>query len=496
MINCTTENSNWHQQQHHRRLLILSILGATFLFIAVFGTLLAQEGETDPADLSTSEILVSDTEALPGDVISYRILVSNTGGLPAGVVLTDTLPIGLTIVSDSLSITDDRGSYQHDNRILTWSDTISDSEQLEIGFSALISDSLLTRTVLSNTVEISGAGTLLTLNASTTVVTGTSTVVTDTSLLFPLMRTPLPIPVLSLQSATDMNNNWTIGWSPVQYGGAFQYEVQEDVDPDFSNPQSTILSSSTTTMDVNKQASWKNLYLYRVRVVTNSLVGPWSNTLYVVGNYSDDFDDPNSGWILRREDTDTTDNRTFYEDGNFVHRMRSGWDSMIGGPLMPAPQPPYRIESRIQLQGRDNLHSYGLVFGGDWDGSLCPNSDFTSCYNQYYRLLVLWFGNNDELKYQLKRINSHDEDNGHGRGSTLIGFREVDVNEPSGDWQVWSVEVHPNGDIKIFVNGNQVGETTDTELIDRPYFGTFSAVDEYTGLRAEFDWYTVTSMQP
>jgi hypothetical protein len=218
--------------------------------------------------------------------------------------------------------------------------------------------------------------------------------------------------------------------------------------------------------------------------------------LYVVGNYADNFDDPNSGWILRREDTDTTENSTFYDDGHFVHRMKSGWDSMIGGPLMPAPQPPYRIESKIRLSGKDNLHSYGLVFGGDWDGRLCPNKDFTSCYNQYYRLLVLWFGNNDELKYQLKRITSHDEDNGHGRGSTLIGFREVQVKEPSGDWQVWAVEVEPDGTIKIFVNDDQVGETTDTALIDQPYFGTFSAVDEYTGLRAEFDWYSVTSLVP
>lgn len=496
MINCPTENSKWHHQQHHRRLLIISILGATFLFIAAFGTILAQEGETAPADLSTSELLVSDTEARPGDLIDYQILVSNTGGLPAGVVLTDTLPVGLTIVSDSLSITDDRGSYQLDDRILTWSDIVLEDEQLEIGFSALISESLQSGTDLSNTLVISGAGTQLTLNALTTVVTGTSTVVTDTSLFFPLMRTPLPIPELSLIKPTDMNNNWTIGWSPVQFGGPFEYEVQEDTDPNFSNPQSTILSSSTTTLDVNNSVNWKNLYLYRVRVISSGLVGPWSNTLYVVGNYSDDFDDPNSGWILRREDTDTTNNSTFYEDGNFVHRMKSGWDSMIGGPLMPAPQPPYLIESRIQLQGRDNLHAYGLVFGGDWDGTLCPNNEFTSCYNQYYRLLVLWFGNNDELKYQLKRITSHDEDNGHGRGGTLIGFREVQVNQPSGDWQVWGVEVHPNGDIKIFVNGNQVGETTDTALIDKPYFGTFSAVDEYTGLRAEFDWYTVTSLQP
>lgn len=425
MINHSSENINKPQQQHNRRLLVISILGASLLFIVVFRTLLAQENDTN----------------------------------------------------------------QQDNRVLTWSDTVMENEQLEIGFSALVSDTILARSELSNTVEISGTGTILTMSVSTNVVT-------QTAFFFPIMVTPLPIPILNLQNPPDSNNQWTIGWSPIQFGGAFQYEVQEDTDPDFSNPQVSSFDSSTNEMDVNKSASWRNLYFYRVRVITSSLVGPWSNTLYVIGNYADNFDDPNSGWTLRREDTDTTENSTYYDDGYFVHRMKSGFDSLLGGPLMPAPQPPYRIETKVRLVGKDNLHAYGLVFGGDWDGSFCPNSDFTSCYNQYYRLLVLWFGNNDELKYQLKRIDSHDPDNGHGRGGTLIGFREVQVNEPSGGWQVWGIEVQPNGVIKIFVNDNQVGQVTDTSLIDKPYFGTFSAVDEYTGLQAEFDRYTVTSLLP
>lgn len=489
MINHSTENIISHQQQHQRRLLVISILGASLLFIVVFGTLLAQENETNQGDISTSRILASKSEAFPGDMINYRILIENSGSVPADVVLTDTLPVGLTFVPESVSISKDRGAYQQDNQILTWSDTVLENEQLEIGFSALVSDTILVGSELSNTVEISGAGTILTMSAPTTAVT-------QTSLFFPLMRTPLPVPILNLQNPPDSNNQWTIAWSSVQFGGSFQYEVQEDTNPDFTNPQIELKDSLINEMDVNKSVTWRNLFFYRVRVITSSLVGPWSNTIYVVGNYADNFDDPNSGWTLRREDTDTTENSTYYDDGHFVHRMKSGFDSLLGGPLMPAPQPPYRIETKVRLIGKDNLHAYGIVFGGDWDGSFCPNSDFTSCYNQYYRLMVLWFGNDDELKYQLKRIDSHDPDNGHGRGGTLIGFREVQVNEPSHKWQVWGVEVQPDGVIKIFVNDKQVGQTTDTSLIDKPYFGTFSAVDEYTGLQAEFDWYTATSLLP
>ncbi len=489
MINHSTKNIISHQKQHQRRLLVISILSASLLFTIVVGTILAQGDVTNPANLSTSRFLASKSEAVPGDMIDYRILIENSGGVPADVVLTDTLPVGLTFVPESVSISEDRGAYQQDNRILTWTDTVMENEQLEIGFSALVSDTILVGSELSNTVEISGAGTILTMSVPTTVVT-------QTSLFFPLMRTPLPVPILNLQNPPNSNNQWTISWSSVQLEGSFQYEVQEDTNPDFTNPQVELKDSLTNEMNFNKSVTWRNLFFYRVRVITSSLVGPWSNTIYVAGNYADNFDDPNSGWTMRREDTDTTNNSTYYDDGHFVHRMKSGWDSLLGGPLMPAPQPPYRIESKIQLVGKDNLHTYGLVFGGDWDGSQCPNSDFTSCYNQYYRLLVTWYGNNDELKYQLKRIDSHDPDNGHARGSTLIGFREVQVKEPSHKWQVWGIEVQPDGVIKIFVNGNKVGQITDSSLIENPYFGTYSAVDEYTGLQAEFDWYKVTSLTP
>ena len=52
--------------------------------------------------------------------------------------------------------------------------------------------------------------------------------------------------------------------------------------------------------------------------------------------------------------------------------------------------------------------------------------------------------------------------------------------------------MYPSGLIKLFVNGNFVAEVVDSTYIDRPFFGAFSAVDEYTGLEAEFDWYKAT----
>jgi len=475
--------------QSTKRVLISLILLSALSFIIIFVTLLAQADENTPADLSTSKMTVSRSEAFPGQQVKYRILVRNSGGAPATVIFTDTLPTGLAIVPNSLSMIGSRRPFQEDNGLITGSETIPGNEQLEITFRALVSDTIPVDTELSNTVEISGTGTLLTLQAPTIVIS-------DSYIYFPHVVQPLPIPSLSLIEPTNVNNQWTIGWSSIDISSTFQYELQEATNPAFSNSQSWMIDSAQLTRQIQHTPNWLNNYFYRVRVALNDRVGLWSNAILVAGNYEDSFGDSNSGWTMRREDTDTVNNSTFYENGHFVLRMKSSYDSLLGGPLKAAPAAPYRIETKVRLTGQDNLHAYGIVFGGDWDGRTCPNSSFTSCFNTYYRLLAMWFGDNDELKMELKRIDYHDPVNGHGRGKTLISFRDVNVNKPSEGWQTWAIEVRPNGTIKVFVNGKMVGEAIDHMNILQPYFGTFATTNEYTGLKAEYDWYKVSSLLP
>jgi uncharacterized repeat protein (TIGR01451 family) len=61
------------------------------------------------ADLSTSYKEVVDASgdeiAEPGEILTYTIVIRNTGSYGAGVILTDTLPAGVTYVDDSLSYT-------------------------------------------------------------------------------------------------------------------------------------------------------------------------------------------------------------------------------------------------------------------------------------------------------------------------------------------------------------------------------------------------------
>ncbi len=475
--------------QTTQRVLVSLILFSALSFIIIFVTLLARADENIPADLSTSEITVSRSEVFPGQQVRYKILVRNSGGAPANVILTDTLPTGLAIIPDSLSMIGTRRPYQEDHDIITGSDTVLGNDRLEISFRALVSETISIGTELSNTVEISAAGTLLTLQAPTTVIS-------ETYIYYPLVIEPLPVPSLSLVDPTNVNNNWTIGWSSVEMSSTFKYEVQEATNQAFSNPQSWMIDPPQLSKQFNHAANWINTYYYRVRVVTDSRAGSWSNSLLVAGNYEDQFSDSNSGWAMRREDTDTVINSTYYENGHFVLRMKSSYDSLLGGPLKAAPKAPYRIETKVRLSGQDNLHAYGIVFGGDWDGTTCPNSHFSSCYNTYYRLLAMWFGDSGRLKMELKRIDYHDPVNGHARGKTLISFRDVRVNSPSEGWQTWAIEVRPGGNIKVFVNGNLVGEANDNLYIHQPFFGNVASTNEYTGLKAEYDWYKVRSLLP
>jgi hypothetical protein len=269
-----------------------------------------------------------------------------------------------------------------------------------------------------------------------------------------------------------------------------EYEVEESINEAFVGATSTIIPGGTNNLVVTKLLSLNNLYYYRVRATGGFGETPWSNIQQVRGGYRDDFNFDTSGWSMRRQDTDTVVNDSFYRDGHLVLEMDSSYDYQIVSSLAPAPAPPYQLEARIRLVGVDNLHSYGMIFGGDWNGQQCPNNDYSSCFNHYYRLNVVWSGNlNDRLTVQMKRIDYHEPPENSGRGIDLMSWRTVEVNPPSENWQTWTFKVYANGVIRLFLNGQQIHETFDTKYINDPYFGAFSSTDEYNGLEAEFEYF-------
>ena len=324
--------------------------------------------------------------------------------------------------------------------------------------------------------------------------TTSTTIITSTTAYFPLIFKPVPVPTLNPITRLDGVNRWLVSWQegvPEITG----YELQEDSDEHFTSP--TTFDVGTDLSHVfNPAASTDHKYCYRVRAKVNDVVSDWSSVLCVYGDYHDGFGSNTTGWSIRRQDTDDVENFSYYEDGNFITKIKGRWDYAVSSPLAVAPQLPYRITTRALLgDGVDNLHSYGIIFGGDWNGQPCPASDYSSCFNHYYRLNIIYFGDNArELRMQLKRIDYHDMEEGNaGRGKSLIDFNDVSVSDPSG-WNVWAVVVSADGTIEIYVNGKRVGIAHDTRYIHEKYFGVFASTDEYAGTAATFDYYEVRGL--
>ncbi|MGB3713223.1 MAG: DUF11 domain-containing protein [Candidatus Promineifilaceae bacterium] len=470
---------------------LFSFLIASLMLVMVFQTLFAQGREQMPSDLTGSSKGVDHEEALPGSELEYTVVISNSGEQPAyGVVLTDTLVTEMTYVAGSLSVSGG-GLYGESGGVITWTGAVNNGTEIVIRFDTLLTDAVAAGTIITNTAVIGYEASTLEFPAVTTIITETNTIV-----FLPFIAKGYPTVNLNWIGRPTSANAWTVSWSVSDPIGVTGYEIQEDNDPSFSNPTAYETGSSELFLDRQPPVSVVNTYFYRVRAVGNFGSGEWSQTRAIIANYRDDFNNPGTGWAMRREDTDHIENQVRYENGEWVHEQDSSWDYLIAGPMVLAPELPYRLEMRARLVGADNLNSYGLIFGGDWNAQdPCPVWDFSTCFNQYYRLSIIWFGDsNQRLRAIVKRINNHDPENNHGRGVTIIPAVDVPTQGPSSSYQNWAVEVYQNGTIKLFINGNFVAQTVDTNYIDRPYFGTFSATDEYNGLEAHFDWYQVTAL--
>jgi hypothetical protein len=317
-----------------------------------------------------------------------------------------------------------------------------------------------------------------------------------TYVYFPLVMKPLATPTLlsiSLPTSTDANvtSQATASWTAVT--DAVSYEIQESASIDFENA-TTYDAGTATSYEFSHNSFWDNRYYYRVRAL-GSVNSAWSNVLEQTYIYMDGFLNTTSGWAMRRQDTDDVDNEAYYEDGKYKMKIHGRWDSMIAGPLTPIPATwdSYRIDTRVILEdGVDNLHSYGIVFGGDWNGSSpCPNANFTTCYNHFYRINVIWFGGPGKLRVNLKRIDYHDYNTDKDVGVTLFPYADVPVSNPEG-WNNWKVEVHADGHIRVFLNGTLLTDVVDTTYVGSgTYFGGFASSDEYLGTAAWFEYFRV-----
>jgi uncharacterized repeat protein (TIGR01451 family) len=136
--------------------------------------------EAQPVEFA--EKTVNAAETLPGASLDYRINVGNGGPSPiSNILVTDTLPAGVSYTIGSLSATS--GSASFASGVIKWTGTVTPGGSVTIDFSAVTAPNLSIGTVITNKAIINGDGELLSRSATTTL--------SLAKLFLPLINKPL-----------------------------------------------------------------------------------------------------------------------------------------------------------------------------------------------------------------------------------------------------------------------------------------------------------------
>lgn len=436
----------------------------------------------------------NSVDVVHGEKVGYTINISNIGDSTAfNVLMTDTVPAELIVLPASLEVVGGGDSWGIEDNNITWTGPLAgNGGGVTINFDAIVSNTVPTGPI-TNTAYVTGTGMLISDDAVVTVTENLTT-----TIFLPAIMSPVYAPVIievagPTDAGTPDSYNLMPKWTDNNSVGGW-FELEESTTPDFSS-STTFNTSSETSWTVTHSASTVNAFYYRVRKhLDNGLVSEWSNVKLGYGIYLDNFSNPSTGWEIRREDTDDTDNNSYYENGNFILKIGGRWDYAIAAPMVGVPWDSYRIETRARFDPSvDNLHSYGLVWGGDWNGQACPNSSFSSCFNHYYRLNIIWYGEDNRLRFGIKRIDYH-EDNNAGRGETLMDYENIYVSS-SGGWNDLAIEQDFDGEIRLYVNGTLVRTTIDNErryVGSGTYPGVYATANEYLGSEPWYDYFRIS----
>jgi len=463
------------------------------------------------SDFSTSTKDVDRAEVPAGSELQYAIVISNTGDTNAAVTMVDALPAGLSYVSHER--VGGSGYFPYDPEFIigvnevTWNGEISGGGYVEIAIKAGIDESVPAGTMLTNAAQISDDGETVSPTVKITVLEKVD--VLNINLPMISFHQPDPPDVNNL-SATRPNskNQFTLSWT----GGpnATRYEVQQAHDPNFSSPVS-YNTGLNTVLALQPAPSWRNDYYFRVRSYDGSVSGNWSATVNVVGAYYDEFDNPNSGWSMRRT-THLDHVNTWYEihgdDDWLILEIGDKWDWGISSSMAKAPKPPYVIEYDGKFAQTPNEVAMGIVFGGDFPADECPMEDTVDgwyqhddCFNHFYNPHYYWAGEALHLLfYRTDRLVWCPDCDGSPMkrlgDSVAVGQMS---NVDNDDWNRHRIEVR-NGSIKYYAgrphdaNLKLQFEYGDTRWINEPYFGIFAYAGEYTSSVARFENFRITPL--
>ncbi len=317
--------------------------------------------------------------------------------------------------------------------------------------------------------------------------------VISVSVVLPLPEAPVLQEIDKVPEADSYNIVW---YPPVSSPPVFSYTLQESTLLDFS--ESVDYTSVLTSYTVTGQPMGQ--YYYRVRGHNSSGFGPWSNvvsTSVVFPSFWDNFDNPTTGWTVRRTSSpDLSLMRSYYSGGYLITSVEDKFDFGIFSPMSEAPEPPYEIGLGTRIVNQANLVSYGIAFGANGGGVCSIDRDLAGnpggCFYHYYRLNFVWGG--DYLKYGVKRIDYHrggEDGRGKGFGLDLVPYRRLeDWKAHPNSFNSWRVLVYEDG-FSVYVNGSLLGWTSDYHYTSEPFWGIFSSTDEYNISRWEHDYFYV-----
>ena len=324
----------------------------------------------------------------------------------------------------------------------------------------------------------------------------------NTLIYLPLLKTPIVTPFLNSINRPNSLNQWNISWES-NNASSVAYELQESFDPSFASVLNTYnLGGGTSSTQISHPPTTKNIYHYRIRAVADGVTTGWSNVQSVLVGYRDDFDDPNSGWAIRRT-TFIEEIHSWYENGKFIFQVEDKWDWGIASPMIQAPDLPYAIEYQSEPAHIGNLISHGGVFGGDWPGAICPDYSTTAgvyehdlCFNHFYNTNTIWYG---PLKLVFERVDYLIWCPSCGGspmkrlttdGNSWFERDPIPNISNSEGPNVWRIEVRNTG-ITLFANGQQYAQTSDTTWVNERYFGVFGSTDEYNNSTWRYEYYQV-----
>ncbi len=128
----------------------------------IYGSAFSTFAVGNGPNLAASTKTVTPLVAFAGDTLTYTIVLSNTGNQSATVLLTDTLPTGVSVVTTSLP-----GGLNYTAGRLTWNNIVTAGDRVVLTFKATVNTGVA-NTILTNTALIQpSGGTVVTRQAGT-----------------------------------------------------------------------------------------------------------------------------------------------------------------------------------------------------------------------------------------------------------------------------------------------------------------------------------------